>query len=353
MVVVLTNWSTPAEGATRVALLPFENVSGHPRSPAIMMPLLELGLRDRGYEVVEPDALEPFLFRQRIRATGKLSREQLGALGKEFEAPMALVGSVDLFADTPGNPQWGVSARLLDTGSGAILWADAAGFTGDDFTGFLGLGRITSPDELAAKAVEALFRTLPAGEVSAGAEKPPAPGRPRPSRTPPGVFRDPSLDADPPKRIAVLPFENGTERRGAALIVDDLVEVALFQAGRYDLVDSGEVRRALVSLGLAPYGAIDLDSLGRVGEALGVDAIILGRVQEYNEGLRPGASTSPSMGLDARMLDVKTGKIIWMGYHAARGEDSQIVLEFGKIKSMVPLAMKVIAELVGTMQGKP
>ncbi len=337
-----------SEAATRVALLPFENVSGHPRSPAIVMPIIEQALKDRGYEVVEPDALEPFLFSQRIRVTGKLSREQLKALGKDFDVQYALVGSVDLFADTPGNPQWGVSARLLDTESGEIHWADAAGFTGDDFTGFLGLGTITSPDELAAKAVERLFRVLPAGGTEGTAETGPVGGS-RARKSLPGVFRDPVMETDPPKRIAILPFENGTERRGAALIVDDLIEVALFQARRHELVDSGEVRRALQALGVAPYGAIDLDSLGKVGEALGVDAVILGRVEEYNEGLRPGTSTSPSMGLDARMLDVRTEKIIWMGYHAGRGDDSQIVLEFGKIKSMVPLAMKVIAELIGTM----
>jgi hypothetical protein len=337
-----------SEAATRVALLPFENVSGHPRSPAIIIPLLELGLRERGYELVDPEALESFLFRERIRATGKLSREQLAALGKEFGVRYAVVGSIDLFADTPGNPQWGVSGRLLDTGSGAILWADAAGFTGDDFTGLLGLGTITSPDDLAAKAVEQLFQALPTGGTEGAAEAGPLAGS-RARKGPPGVFRDPAMETDPPKRVAILPFENGTERRGAALIVDDLMEVALFQARRHEVVDSGEVRRALQALGLAPYGGIDLDSLGKVGEALGVDAVILGRVQEYNEGLRPGASTSPSMGLDARMLDVKTGKIIWMGYHAARGEDSQIILEFGKIKSMVPLAMKVIIELIGTM----
>jgi TolB-like protein len=337
-----------SEAATRVVLLPFENVSGHPRSPAIAMPILELALRERGYEVVEPEALEPFLFRQRIRATGKLSREQLGALGKEFGVSLAMVGSVDLFADTPGNPQWGVSARLLNTETGAILWADAAGFTGDDFTGFLGLGTITSPDDLAAKAVEQLFRALPAGGTEGTGGTGPAAG-PRPRKVLPGVFRNPILETEPPKRVAVLPFENGTERRGAALIVDDLMVVALFQARRHEVTDPGEVRRALQTLGLAPYGGIDLDSLGKIGEVLGADAVVLGRVNEYNEGLRPGTSTSPSMALDARMLDVKTGKIIWMGYHAGRGEDSQIVLEFGKLKSMVPLAMKVIAELVGTM----
>ncbi len=335
------------EAAARVALLPFENVSGHPRSPAIVMPLIGLGLRERGYEVVEPDALEPFLFRHRIRTTAKLTREQLAALGKEFGVLLAMVGSIDLFADTPGNPQWGASSRLLATGSGGILWADAAGFTGDDFTGLLGLGTVTSPDDLAAKTVQELFRNLPPG---LGTEETPARDRAsRPRKVLPGVFRDPSLDGEPPKRVGVLPFENGTERRGAALIVDDLMVVGLLRSARFEVADPGEVHRTLLALALAPYGGIDLDSLRRIGQAAGVDAIILGRVEEYNEGLRPGASTSPSMALDARMLDAKTGKILWMGFHRARGEDSQIVLEFGKIKSMVPLAMKVIGELVETM----
>lgn len=336
-----------------MALLPFENVSGHPRSPAILMPLVASALQERGFDVVEPDALEPFLFRQRIRATGKLSREQLQGLGTEFGAPLALVGSIDLFADTPGNPQWGVSGRLLDTGTGEIVWADAAGFTGDDFTGLLGLGTITSPDALAAKAVGQLFQDLPAAAMPAQGEAAARAARPRARRRPPGAFRDPRLATEPPKRVAVLPFENGTERRGAALIVDDLMAVALFQAGRFALADPGEVRHALQTLGLAPYGAIELEAALKIGEAAGVDAVILGRVEEYNEGLRPGTSTSPSIALDARMLDAKTGKILWMGHHGGRGEDSQIVLEFGKIKSMVPLAMKVIAELVATMQEIP
>lgn len=346
---VLALWTAASEAATRVALLPFENVSGHPKSPAIIMPLIGLALRERGYEVVGQDALEPFLFRQRVRATSKLSREELAALGREFDVPLALVGSVDLFADSPGNPQWGMSGRLLETGSGAILWADAAGFTGDDFTGFLGLGTITSPDNLAARTVQELFRGLPPGGTPVEALRGSRAARPRARNVPGGVFRDPRPETEPPKRVAVLPFENGTDRRGAALIVDDLMVVGLFQAGRTAVADPGEVHAALKALGLAPYGGIDLEALRGIGDRAAVDAVILGRVEEYNEGLRPGASPSPSIALEARMLETKTGKILWMGSHAARGEEFQVVLEFGKIKSMVPLAMQVIADLVATM----
>ncbi|HSB70533.1 MAG TPA: GNA1162 family protein [Candidatus Methylomirabilis sp.] len=341
---LLLSAGTSSEAAGPVALLPFENVSGDIRSPEIIMPRIASALRDRGFEVVPPETLEPFLAGRRIRTTAKLSREELAALGREFGTAWVLVGSIDLFADTPGNPQWGVSSRLLEAGSGRILWADAAGRTGDDFTGFLDLGTITSPEILADKTVQELFRSL---HLQGGGMEPAKVSRSR--KLARRVFRDPRMDSDPPKRVAVLPFENGTERRGAALIVDDLTLVALRQAGRFEVADAGVVQRALRSLGIAPYGGIDLESLRRIGEAAGVDAVILGRVEDYNEGLRPGASTSPSIALDARMLETGTGKILWMGFHEAQGEGSQIVLEFGKIKSMVPLAMRVIAEMIGTM----
>jgi TolB-like protein len=339
--------TTTSDSATRIAVLPFQNVSGRLDASPFIIPLIQTALQDHGYEVVKPDALEQFLIRQRIRATEKVRREQLVALGREFGVSLALVGSIDLFADTPGNPQWGVSGRLLATEDGRILWAGAAGFTGDDFTGFLGLGTVTSPEPLAALTVQKLFDDfpLPGSPAQSGKAVRPAQSRRGTAR----VFRDPRLDTAEPKRVALLPFENGTERRGAALIVDDLMLVGLFRAGRFEVADPGEVSYALQTLGVAPYGAIDLDALRSLGEKIDVDAVILGRVEDYNEGLRPGTSTSPSIALDARMLETRTGKILWMGYQERSGEAYQIVLEFGKIKSMVPLAMRAIADLVESM----
>lgn len=337
--------AAPGEGGTRIAILPFLNVSGDLQGPAFVVPLVGPALRDRGYEVVEPEALEEFLARRRVRAPSRLGPEPLLTLGREFGADFALLGSVDLFADIAGNPQVGVSCRLLETATGRLVWANAAGFTGDDFTGFMGLGTVTAPEVLAARTVAALFQAFPREGASPEVTGP----LPRSRSLARRVYRSPRLATEPPQRLAVLPFENGTERRGAGLVVDDLMLVGLVRAGRFTVADAGALQQALLTLGVAPYGAIDLETLRAVGRTAGVDAVILGRVADYNEGLRPGTSSSPSIAIEARMLDTRTGEILWMGAHEAQGEDSQIVLEFGKIKSMVPLGMKVISELLGTL----
>jgi len=337
--------ATPSEGGTRIAVLPFLNVSGDLQGPAFVVPLVGPALRDRGYEVVEPEALEGFLARRRVRAPSRLGPEQLLLLGREFGADFALLGSVDLFADVAGNPQVGVSCRLLEMATGRLAWANAAGFTGDDFTGFMGLGTVTAAEVLAARTVTALFQAFPREGLQPEAAGPPPRSRSLARR----VFRSPRLASGPPPRLAVLPFENATERRGAGLVVDDLMLVGLVRAGRFTVADAGVVQQSLLALGVAPYGAIDLETLRAIGQTAGVEAVILGRVTDYNEGLRPGTSSSPSIAIEVRMLDTQSGEILWMGAHEARGEDSQIVLEFGKIKSMVPLGMKVISELVGTL----
>ena len=49
------------------------------------------------------------------------------------------------------------------------------------------------------------------------------------------------------------------------------------------------------------------------------------------------------------MLDTQTGQILWMAYHEASGDDTQIALDFGRVRSMVPLLRKVIREMLGSL----
>lgn len=342
-------WAAEAQDAGSLALLPLENVSGSVESVRMIMPVFEEALRARGYRLTEPEKLETFLARSRIRNTGQMSVAHLASARRELGVALAMVGSIAIFNESGGNPQWGVSARMLDTDSGAIVWAAGAGFTGDDFTIALGLGTITSAPRLAEETVKRLFRDLPrAGEPVAI----PPWQRSLLSRmlTIKSSYRSSTLDANPPKRVAVLPFENLSERKGAGRIVGDIFTVALVRTGRFQVVEPGTVTDALVALGATPYGNITLDTVTGLRERLGIDAIILGTVLEYSEGLKREAASSPEVAFDARMIDAESRSIVWFAERVRNGDDTRIAMHFGTIRAMVPLVFNAANEILGTLQ---
>jgi TolB-like protein len=299
-------------------------------------------VKERGYQVMSSEEIESFLFRYRIRNTGMLSRMYLSALRQEFAVGLVMVGSVDLFYESEENPQWGLSSRILSTESGAIRWAESTGFTGDDFTGMLGLGTIRSGEQLAEEVIQALLRDLPRAGDSFPVPEPSSPSTD-------AIYRSPVLDSDPPQRVAVLPFKNFSERKGAGRILTDVFTTALFQHGGFEVVEPGEVGEALLALKAPTYGTIDFEGLAEVRKRVGVDAVIVGTVYTYNEGIKRTETTAPEVALDARMLDAKSGRILWYASHGNSGDDYQTVLDFGKIRSMVPLAREVINEMLESL----
>lgn len=339
---------SPAAAAVRMAVLPFQNVSGHVDGPKVLMPAIEGILRHKGYELLEREPLEAFLFEHRVRNTGMLSTRLARLLAERHGVQAILVGSIDLYRDLPDNPQLGLSARLVSPERG-ILWSLADGLTGDEFTTVFLVGTIRSPGVLAGKLAARAFEDLP-GPSNLTGERSRGPGAWRLFRGGPrSVFRAASLADQQPVRVAVLPFENATERKGAAIITTDVLLAELARHTRFRPVELGDTVEALLELKAAPYGAIDVETLRGLREKTGAEAAILGTVQIYDEGIRRQATTSPEVGLDARMLDTRTGRILWMAYHEANGDDTQIALDFGRVRSMVPLLRKVIREMLDSL----
>jgi TolB-like protein len=353
--------SVLAQEATRVALLPFENISGDVRSLQIVMPLLQRAFAERGYELVPPERLEPFLFRHQIRPTSMLSLRHVESMRQELGVRLAIVGSVGLYNDAPENPQWGLSARALSTENGAILWAQSAGVTGEEFRTILGLGTITSGERLAEKAVAALLRDVPRAGAAFAVPAPAWPGTLQRVPIPSSVlgfvipfgfkagYRSPTLVSQAPKRVAVLPFENRSQRRGAARIVTDVFVTLLFQRGRFEVIEPGVVSDALLAMTATPFGTVDLETMTGLRARIAADAVIVGTVHNYSEGIKRGASTSPELEMDARMLDTESGRILWSAAHGRSGDDYELLLDFGKARSAVSLAAKVMREMLETL----
>ncbi len=113
------------------------------------------------------------------------------------------------------------------------------------------------------------------------------------------------------KRVAVLPFNNFSSDRFAGEKVRTAIMVELLSRGVFDVVEEGEVNK-VVSMVLRTAGAVeggvfepDRETIKMLGERLGVQAVIVGSVEEYGGG-REGV-----VSISARMIDTSSGIVLW------------------------------------------
>jgi len=122
--------------------------------------------------------------------------------------------------------------------------------------------------------------------------------------------------------IAILPFNNATDYPEARDIFAELMAVELYRSRRFMVLESSEVGRILEWQGIALDGSIDLESARRIGGVLGVDGVVFGSVSEYGfKNLSSKARAIPVAGIQATLLDVKKGGVIWTGEAWENGFD--------------------------------
>ena len=126
-------------------------------------------------------------------------------------------------------------------------------------------------------------------------------------------------DAD---KVAVMPFKGPTELIGTS--VSDMFVIELLRAGRYDLVERSQMAAVLSESELAMAGLSEAKAM-EVGNMLGADAVIIGTVDEYGTIANRG-NALPAVGVTLRMIDCRSGKVLWSAGHACRAEKSTVTL---------------------------
>lgn len=120
------------------------------------------------------------------------------------------------------------------------------------------------------------------------------------------------------RKAAVLPLENLTAAPDAGRVVAEEISAELTRA-KIDVVDRAAAESAFARLELTPGGAVDRLAARRLGEILGVDAVVIGTLAEATDGTtRPGPSR-PTVGLSVRVVDVKSGNYLLAGTYTAAG----------------------------------
>lgn len=152
--------SAGGEGLVQVALMPLEDLGEETGGVFQVQGLLEKGLAERGYGLADQAGLKRLLLRERVRRSGSVGRELGRQIGQELGAPLILIGAVTQYR-TGLDPCVSVVARLVEAGSGRIVWTGAASSTGGQHETVLGLGRIQDASRLAELVVADLLSGLP------------------------------------------------------------------------------------------------------------------------------------------------------------------------------------------------
>jgi len=150
----------PAE-FRKIAFFPLENISGENEVPEdIVIRIAEDLHKCYGFEIVFPTDLKDFLLKNRVRRLGSITEAQAKGLKRAFGADAIIITWVDLY-EKGDNPKIGIGIRFIETETSAVIWSDYVSLTGEDFSSWLGLGKITSIDRLTSNALKGLIDHLP------------------------------------------------------------------------------------------------------------------------------------------------------------------------------------------------
>ncbi len=155
------------------------------------------------------------------------------------------------------------------------------------------------------------------------------------------------------EKVAVLPFQNNTNEKHAGERMRDLVSTEILAMGLFEVVDKGVVDSALREEGvvLRERGSVDLDknTYRRLAKVLGVQAFVVGSVDQYDEARR-GSYSSPVVSLTLKLIDAQTGTILWQASGAESGYSAWKRLMGLSPKDMTEVSMDLVEKLLSTLR---
>ena len=142
--------------------------------------------------------------------------------------------------------------------------------------------------------------------------------------------------------VAVLPLINLTSYPNAGRIVGDILSTALYAKTDFVIMERTQMLENLKGKEDDLDLILDKSVALKVGKQLGVDTVIFGSVSEYR--YKRGLDENPVVGINIRMLDIKSNKILWAGSESRSGGCFWICED-----SLNRVAQKVCNDLVDVM----
>ena len=331
--------ATAIAGQDTIVLLPFCNVSGAEVAPSQVSTLMAAALKQHGWIVADPKKVDDILEQERVRYLDSLDPELVARLLDATGAQALVSGTVYEYADTR-NPIVAISGRMIGA-DGEVLWTDLAAMSSDDTEHVLGFGRKTLLISVAGETVQRLTRKLPDPGLHPALVR--GPTKPL-FRSSPASYRSRDL-AGTRQRVCVLPFDNASSVPEAGRVVTDVVALRLAASKGFAVVEPETLRAAALQARIGSFRGIATEDLARLAIAVGTPLFVRGTVYNFvDPGGRPGAV--PDLQIELSLVDVNSGKALWIAQHARKGTDYIGFLMLGNVSNVVSLTDRVVSEMI-------
>lgn len=320
-----------------LAVFPIENLSGTVAPLKVVRESLIRQLRAKGFAVLDDDALERFMIKNRIRYTGGLDEAMAKALREETGVKGVLITSLELYNET-APPKVALTSRLVATGEiPAIEWVDGVGMAGDDAPGILSLGLVEDPRLLLEKALGKLTASLAehfSQRAGGSAEKIEKKFQPRIS------YRSGAWEPGKKYAVAVAPFFNRSERKNAGEVMTLHFIQDLEKSGNFDVVEPGLIRKAFLASRIIMDEGISLPEANVLFTALDVDLVLSGKVLDYQDF--QGGYGTPKVNFSVQLIERKSQQVVWSSVSYREGDEGVYFFDWGRVNTAHALASRMV-----------
>lgn len=153
-------------------------------------------------------------------------------------------------------------------------------------------------------------------------------------------------------RVCVLPLQNNTDKQYADELARDVINTQILAMDLFDVVDQGIVDSILHEEAIEPGSPISQLMLKRLGQRLNVQAIMVGSVDMAGDK-RSGSIVVPEISLTLRLIETKSGLILWQA-SGHRDGDSMLGRLFGITPAdSYKVVLALTRELLSTIPAGP
>lgn len=124
------------------------------------------------------------------------------------------------------------------------------------------------------------------------------------------VFVHPEFDFGYLEKVAVVPFENISTDQGAGFRAGRYFTTSLLASDAFEVVEPGEISRALAAQGLVRTAELTEEQLVTLGRELDVQGLFLGTVSESGV-YRRGAANVNVVTIVLRLVETESGTTVW------------------------------------------